>query len=842
MIVGLLLAQGCAREGRTEINFKADFKAAERYLKSPGPARGFISHARAATWEQGLISGNGTMGALVMGDALAETITLNRAGLFMPLNEPLQPVSQGIHLPELRELLAAGQYQAAADRIVQLASGEDYGGKRWTDPFIPACDLQVLTPECGERRDYRRGVDFQTGVASVAWRDGRGPMLRRLFVSRRDNLVVMSITGGAAGKVDCQIALAQHPLDRMGRAGILSAKSGASGGWLSYRSAFRRRWAGSLQGYEGVARVITKGGTTFAAGGKMEIHGADEVLLLMRVELIPDFTRTRILRMREALESYPHDFEMLLARHARVHGEIFGRARLDLEGSPADRRLPAEELLASSRVGALNPALLEREFDAARYAILSSSGEQFPLLQGIWSGTYNPRWSGDYTMNGNVQCALAANMTGNMAELMEPYFKYLEAQMPDYRENAKRLFKCRGILLPSRASSHGLNNHFDETWPMTFWTAGAAWAAHFFYDYYLYTGDREFLRQRALPFMKEAALFYEDFLTTTSADGRLLFSPSYSPENSPGNSKSQACVNATMDIAAARELLTNLVAACDELTTEPEHVQTWRALLDKLPPYMLNKDGAVKEYSLPTLEDNYAHRHCSHFYALFDGLPAQIEDDPYLQAGFKRAAELRLAARRRENGGIMAFGLVQLGQAVAALRQAPLAYEALDWLANNFWAANMVTTHNPGAIFNVDLCGGLPALVIRMLVDSRAEPGRSAELTLLPALPAQWPSGRIEGVRARGQVTVESLAWGGRTVEATLRSEVEQTVRLAAAAGIAKIKVRPGKVAFNLSKDGTCSLALPAGVSVRVKIVVRGAEEANEKSEESENGKSGIEP
>ena len=133
-------------------------------------------------------------------------------------------------------------------------------------------------------------------------------------------------------------------------------------------------------------------------------------------------------------------------------------------------------------------------------------------------------WSGDFTLNGNAPCAISANLTANMAENMEPYFRFMETHMDEFRMNAKKLFNCRGIHVPSRASSHGLNNHFDQTWPMTFWTAGAAWVSQFFYDYYLFTGDQEFLRNRALPFMKEAALFYEDFLLEGS-DGRLLFSP-----------------------------------------------------------------------------------------------------------------------------------------------------------------------------------------------------------------------------------------------------------------------------------------------------------------------------
>src|SRR5690606_32830336 len=102
----------------------------------------------------------------------------------------------------------------------------------------------------------------------------------------------------------------------------------------------------------------------------------------------------------------------------------------------------------------------------------------------------------------------------------------------DYRVNAERLYGCRGILVPSRSSSHGLNNHFNLTWPMTFWTAGAGWVAHYFYEYWRYTGDAAFLRDRAVPFMRDAAAFYEDFLFE-GPHGKLMFSPSYSPENEP---------------------------------------------------------------------------------------------------------------------------------------------------------------------------------------------------------------------------------------------------------------------------------------------------------------------
>ena len=159
----------------------------------PAPQRGFVSARPAATWEHALVSGNGKYGAMVMGQPLDETIILNHARLFMPLNRPLPPVDTASHLPEIRRMFSEGQYQQAADYVVALATKANYGAKRWTDPFIPAFDLRVRTPAEGEVKDYQRSVDFQTGVAAVRWRDDRGEFCRRLFVSRPDDVVVLSI-------------------------------------------------------------------------------------------------------------------------------------------------------------------------------------------------------------------------------------------------------------------------------------------------------------------------------------------------------------------------------------------------------------------------------------------------------------------------------------------------------------------------------------------------------------------------------------------------------------------------------------------------------------------------
>ena len=766
------------------------------------PERGFTSSVAATNWEYALTSGNGKFGALVFGQPLDETIVLNHARLFMPLCEPLPPVDTASHLKEIRQLLADGQYQRAADFVVELSKQEGYGEKRWTDPFVPAFDVRVRMLGNDVVEKYSRSVNYATGEASVNWSDPRGAYKRQLFVSRPDDAIVLSIKGPTAGSVDCDLQLTpREPKGQGGwnaekafKGGVKALNAAAVDDWMTFRGEFTRRWKGSLQGYEGVARVVTRGGTRKCAGGKIIVRGADEVLVLTRIELLYDYSRSQIPAMKVGLQKINPDYAALLARHAKVHGALFNRARLDL-GGDADRDLTTEELLAKSRAMKYPAALLGKEFDAARYAVISSSGELFPNLQGIWGGTYGPTWSGDFTLNGNVQCAIGANLSANMAECLLPFFDYLEAHMEEFRINAKRFYDCRGIFVPSRASSHGLKNSFDGNWCMTFWTAGAGWMSQFYYDYYLYTGDKKFLRERALPFMKEAALFYEDFLIE-GPDGKLMFSPSYSPENHPGNSDSQACINAAMDLGVARELLRNCIAASKALGTGEDDIRRWTALYAKLPDYQI-KDGAVKEWSTPLLDDNNAHRHASHLYELFAGMPDAIATNPPLREAFGVTLENRLDVRRAEFApggkgpsgrppGEMAFGIVQQGLAAASLRQGEDCGEIINWLSHNYWRPNLMTTHNPDQYFNADLCGGLPALLIRMLLDS--QPGW---IELLPATPLDWPSGQIEGVRARGQIEVRQLAWDAAKVKAVLRSEISQTIEVRCAGNASKVVKLP---------------------------------------------------
>ena len=257
-------------------------------------------------------------------------------------------------------------------------------------------------------------------------------------------------------------------------------------------------------------------------------------------------------------------------------------------------------------------------YDAGRYMFICSAGELLPNLQGIWSGSWTPAWSGDFTLDTNVQAAMASACSANLPDLMEGYFRLIEGFYPEWRINARRIYGCRGFFSNARASNTCLMLHWGG-WQGVFWTSGSGWLASFFTDYADYTGDREFLAKRCVPLLKEIAAFYEDFLTETDKDGRVVFIPSYNPETGCG-------INATMDIAVAREVLGKLIAACRELKIEQENVPKWEALLAKLPPYPISARGELAEW--PGGGVSAGHRHHSQLYPCFQSLDPLLEAQP----------------------------------------------------------------------------------------------------------------------------------------------------------------------------------------------------------------------
>lgn len=785
------------------------------------PERGMWSDTPARIWQEALVTGNGRMGVLVFGDPHDERVVFNHERLYEPLlDRPVASPNVADAMPELRRLLLAGEWDAARRHFAKAATDAGYGGLLWTDPYHPAMAMRIEQPKQGTVRDYSRSTDFETGEVAVRWRDDAGRFVRRTFVSRPDNVVVQQIGSTDGGKVRTTFRLVNQDqrsaVERDASYNPLEIENQADS--LFFRCNYQR----SDRAYFAVTRVIASPGSCHVIGDSVAFAGK-RLLLLTRIVSVEDRADAEALESeaRESLSTLPDNYEALLKPHAAEHGAMFGRVSLDLGGG-VQRQVSTEELIAAQKASPdrIVPALLEKMFDMGRYSFICSSGEWPPNLMGLFNGEWRPKWSGDFTLDANVNLQIAAANLGAMGEGMDGYANLLEGIADDWRTNARNLFGCRGMVSGTRTDGrHNLNTHHTlGGFPGFFWTAGAQWLVTPLYEHYLMTGDKEFARERLLPLTKGIVAFYEDFLVERDANGKLIFVPSYSPENQPANTKCPVAINATMDIACAREACTQLASLCHDLQIEPETIERCEKLLAELPPYLVNEDGALKEWAWPTLADRYNHRHVSHLYPVWPGHEINPEETPELFTAAKVAA----AKRGRGNGS--AHGLAHMALIGTRLKDAELVHgNLLFMLTNNYVLPSLFTYHNPGEIYNADMLHSLPAVVLEMLVYSK--PG---EIELLPALSEAFPTGRVEGIRCRGQIAVERLEWDlpSRRVEATITSMVDQSVRLRMRRGMESVVVEGGGFVdgsgrLNIKEGTTAELMIEENVPIRLTIQLR---------------------
>ncbi|MBC8869496.1 MAG: glycoside hydrolase N-terminal domain-containing protein [Planctomycetes bacterium] len=773
------------------------------------PARGVASSVPASRWDYGFLTGNGRIGAIVYGNPTRETIVLNHERLYLPHPRP-EICDLGKYLPEVRRIIREKGHVAALKFSLEKAAEQGHFNYH-SDPFHLAFELNLEMPAGGTVTDYVRTTDFQTGEVSVRWRDDDGGYARRLFVSRPDNVAVLSITRSGAQRIDATIVT--PPIKHE----LVESELRVDQNWITYHNAYTQ----SPGGYDSVVRVVVKEGRIRNDGHKIIVTDASEVLLLMGVEWHErlEADSVEILKLKEKLLALPVDYQKLLRPHAAAHGRIFNRTTLDLGGGD-DRQQTTEKLLKDARATdyrRIPPALIEKMYDASRFYFICSAGELPPNLQGIWNGVFTAPWNGSYTFDTNVQNAMDSALSANMLEGMEGYFRLIESFLPDWRTNAEKLFGARGIVSQVVASPNsGLNSHYGGNWAWQFWTPGAGWLASYFYDYYRYTGDQTFLADRAIPLMKEIAVFYEDFLIEQDANGFILYRPSYSPEVGG----LLASDNSTMDLAVARELLTNLINACEELNVEQEHIGTWRTLLQRLPPYQIGPNGDLSEWADGSFRHAYDHRHHSPFYPLFRSFEFSPKATPELWEAAKTAlakkGEQWLRNPRADWAGIP-FGRSFHAQSAAFLGQGEVVEEILNSMADRVYPSLHMSLRPNGGIFNFDGNGAYPDIVNRSLAFSL-----KGTLDLLRSIPPGWRRGSIRGILARGRITIDHLQWDQDkgVIHLELTSAVKQEVTLRLPGRMDALKVVRGSAETGTSSHGTGArkLTLPAQEQIGLEI------------------------
>ncbi|MGB8029920.1 MAG: glycoside hydrolase N-terminal domain-containing protein [Terracidiphilus sp.] len=800
----------------------------ERLRRGVVPRRGFCSIAPAS--DALFISGNGPMSIDMQCDPYSEQIVFRHESVFVPHKHFEAPDIAGI-FPQVRQMMLDGKYHEAAKFAYEewhkspMPAGGGYGGG-------PAFSMRLDYPKSASVKDYLRAVDFESTELKVHWTDERGEWVRRIFASRPDNVIVQRLTAPQGQALNVRIALERSGggmfggLGGFGGGGLGAPLSGemprtqgffgARGGGAQgeFHTDFNEQrliFKGVLDpsvnnsGYAGVTRVVRDGGSARMDGNTLVVENASSLMLLTRIEAFPDYSEAQVEALRQAVEQLTPDYPALLERARKVQSEMLNRVTVDFGGA-SKYALSSEELLSDQRSSpGYSGAFLEKLFEMCRYWFILTSGKYCSMQA---------------ETNANINLQIAPGVLGDHREGMEAYFNWMESLVPDYRTNAKNIFGMRGAhyaLTPTKES--GVDTHFDyaastdETWPHPYWLSAGGWCVRPFWDHYLVTGDTDFLRNRVVPAYKDLALFYEDFLTVTDKNGNYIFVPSFSPENNPGNLNPgcMAVINTSMDISVCREVLGNLLEACELLGIEAGSVPKWKAMIEKLPPHLFEPDGSMNEWSWPTLEERYDHRHISHLYGAWPG----DEIDPDRMPQLAKAA--LIADRHRVPERLAAHGRCHRALVGARLKDCYLVDTELRQLIEEGNVGRTLRcSHDPYASPMPDAQGGIPTIMMEMLAYSR--PG---VVEVLPALPPSLVKGAMNGMLLRTFARLDKLSWDmdARTVDLTMTSVKKQDVTLIARQGIEAVSATPGALSAKLQQnEAACELHLPQGKPVEVHL------------------------
>ena len=413
-----------------------------------------------------------------------------------------------------------------------------------------------------------------------------------------------------------------------------------------------------------------------------------------------------------------------------------------------------------------SPALLERLWRFGRYLFISAAakdGNPVPLY-GLWHGDDHLQWC-QYVANENVEMTYWHTMAGGLSYAIPALLHYYTDKIDKFRECARQVFGMKGIWISAYTTPHSAGLCVPVA-VISNWIGCAGWLCRHFWEYYVYTGDEKLLREEILPFMYEAALFLREYTVIENGVARLY--PSVSPENTPKNlfdlptqsatgHRCPAVQNATMDFAIMKELLTNLLDGIEITGLYIEEAPSFRELLEKIPPYFINREGAVQEWMHPNLEDNYAHRHLSHIYPVFPGMEVTTQNDPSLFEAFRKAVDLR------KLGSQSNWSLTHMAGIYARFGEGEKAAECLDIMAKSVLLDSLFTIANDWRGMGITLPWGNPPVqldavfgtvnAIQEMIFCRQKDA----LSILPALPKKLHAGSVRGmVFPEGKI---DIAW-----------------------------------------------------------------------------------
>lgn len=751
----------------------------------------------AGIWEEALPLGNGKTGAMVFGGVKKALFQLNDNTLWSGFPDPGNNKNGQKYLPLLRKAVFEGDYEQAAKYWKKMQG--PYSAR-----YLPLGDLFIdFTLQDTIPSSYNRALDLNNAVSAVGYEIDGVNYTREAFISYPDQVMVVRITADKNNSINFNTGLSSKlRYDVSAKAEDYLILAGKAPKFVAHRGSvpeqivYDEKPDGEGMNFEIHLKIQTEGGRVESDGNSLKVSDADTVIIyLTEATSFNGFDKSPGLEgkdpSREAIANMDKatgkSYEELKRSHIADYQNLFKRVFFDLGLDKKAVSLPTNKRLVRFNEDKPDNQLQALYYQFGRYLLISSSrtGSVPANLQGIWNPHVQPPWGSNYTMNINTEMNYWLAENTNLSECHIPLFNFIENLS---KNGAKTAQVNYGIDQGWTA------HHNSDVWAKTSptggyewdpkgaarwaaWPMSGAWLSTHLWEHYLYTSDKQFLQEQAYPLMKGAAAFMLEWLIEDE-NGYLVTNPSTSPENEFGidGNKYEISVASTMDMAIIREIFNDCIRAGEVLGNDKDFQEELKKAKAKLYPYHIGQYGQLQEWFKDWDDPEDNHRHLSHLFGLFPGGHITVNHTPKLAA----AAKQSLLHRGDESTG---WSMAWKINWWARLKDGNHAYKILEsglnyinpsqnevQMSGGGTYPNLFDAHPP---FQIDGNFGGTAGITEMLMQSHA-----GEISLLPALPDEWPIGSIKGIKARGNFTID-LNWKNtRLVQAKIYSGTGGNCRL----------------------------------------------------------------